>query len=160
MVLHFRENQEIHTGRILSYLPGKGTTTEVSVYSYIDQDLKPGRYSYQLIQHDYDGTGNTVEAITADIDYMNFYVAQNYPNPFNPSTKVKYSLPFNDGSNYKVTLKIYDILGNQVSVAVDEEQSAGSYEVDLSLNNLAGGVYFYELRANNFVSVNKMILQK
>ncbi|MEW5925195.1 MAG: family 16 glycosylhydrolase [Candidatus Zixiibacteriota bacterium] len=87
-----------------------------------------------------------------------FQVQQNYPNPFNPVTKISYQL---HKESY-VTLKIYDVLGNQVSDLVNEYQSAGNYTVNFSSANLkpTSGTYFYQIRAGDFVSVKKMMLIK
>ena len=83
---------------------------------------------------------------------------QNYPNPFNPSTIINYQLPVSS----KVTLKIYDVLGSEVATLVDEEEPAGSYNVQFTINNiqLSSGVYFYQLKAGDYVQVKKMILMK
>ena len=94
-----------------------------------------------------------------------FYLSQNYPNPFNPSTKIRYSIP-NVGTGLALSvLKVYDILGNEVATLVDEYKPAGEYEVEFfagrgqTHNNryFASGVYFYQLRVNNFVETKKMI---
>jgi len=95
-----------------------------------------------------------------------YELAQNYPNPFNPSTKINYNLPVDS----KVTLEVYNIIGNRISQLINKEQSAGSYSVNFnssSLNkNISSGVYFYKLTAvskisgNNFSSIKKMILLK
>jgi len=88
-----------------------------------------------------------------------FVLHQNYPNPFNPTT----TLSFVIGHSSFVTLKVYDILGNEVSTLVNEYKPAGSYEVDFNSHsdkgqNLSSGVYFYTLRAGSFVETKKMIL--
>jgi hypothetical protein len=89
-----------------------------------------------------------------------FMLYQNYPNPFNPSTVISYQLPV--GSN--VTLKVYDILGNEVAVLVDEYKPAGRYEVEFGvssgINEMVSGIYFYQLRAGSFVQTKKMIYLK
>ncbi len=85
-----------------------------------------------------------------------FSLEQNYPNPFNPSTVIGYQLPVNGN----VTLKVYDILGNEVAVLVDEELPAGSYEVEFAARELSSGMYFYKLQAGNFVETKKMILMR
>jgi hypothetical protein len=85
-----------------------------------------------------------------------YQLAQNYPNPFNPTTKISYSIP----QRGIVTLKVYDILGNEVSTLVNEEQSAGNYEVDFNAARLSSGIYFYKLQTENFVETKKMILLK
>jgi len=81
---------------------------------------------------------------------------QNYPNPFNPSTKISYQLP---ERNY-VTLKVYNVLGNEITILVDEEQLSGNYSVDLNAGDLAGGVYFYRLNAGSYSVTRKMVLLK
>ena len=86
----------------------------------------------------------------------NYMLLQNYPNPFNPSTNIKYGV----SSTELVNLKVYDVLGNEVATLVNEEKPAGTYEVTWSAANLPSGVYFYQLRAGNFIETKKMILSK
>ncbi|MDT3697487.1 MAG: T9SS type A sorting domain-containing protein [Ignavibacterium sp.] len=83
-----------------------------------------------------------------------FQLFQNYPNPFNPSTRIQYAI----NSTQYVTLKVYDVLGNEIAALVDEYKSAGTYEVEWSPTNLSSGVYFYQLNAGELVQVRKMIL--
>ena len=85
-----------------------------------------------------------------------FVLNQNYPNPFNPSTTISYQIP----SQQFVTLKVYDVLGNEVAVLVNEYRNAGSYEVNFNSSNLTSGVYFYTLRAGDFIQTKKMLLLK
>jgi hypothetical protein len=80
----------------------------------------------------------------------------NYPNPFNPSTKIRYSIPFNS----HVSLKIYDILGKEVAVLINSELQPGTYEAVFDAANLSSGIYFYKLETPSFVQTNKMILLK
>lgn len=84
----------------------------------------------------------------------NFNLSQNYPNPFNPSTKIQYQIPH---SSF-VTLKIYDIIGNEVAVLVDEFKASGSYEVEFPSQKLASGIYLYTFSADNFSVTKKMVL--
>ncbi len=89
----------------------------------------------------------------------NFVLHQNYPNPFNPGTRISWQVPA--GSHQ--TLKVYDILGNEVATLVDEYRDEGSYEVEFNAGQtpgLSSGVYFYKLQAGNYVQVKKMILMK
>lgn len=86
-----------------------------------------------------------------DIDLL-----QNYPNPFNPTTNIKYSIP----TLRFVTIKVYDVLGNEVAVLVNEEKQIGNYELSWNAANLSSGVYFYQLRAGSYVEIKKMILIK
>ena len=83
-------------------------------------------------------------------------LAQNYPNPFNPSTIIKYQLP-KDGF---VTLKVYDILGREVKTLVNEYQSKGRYDVIFNAENLASGIYIYQLRSGSFIANKKLLLMK
>jgi len=85
-----------------------------------------------------------------------FELKQNYPNPFNPSTRINFSVP--DASF--IILKVYDILGNEVAVLVNEQKQAGNYQIDFDASELTGGVYFYQLTTNSFVDTKKMILMK
>ncbi|GIV45288.1 MAG: hypothetical protein KatS3mg036_0106 [Ignavibacterium sp.] len=87
-----------------------------------------------------------------------FSLEQNYPNPFNPSTKIKYVIP--NGVRNLVTLKIYDILGNEVATLVNEEKPAGIYEVEFNASQLSSGIYFYKINAGSFSDTKKMILIK
>ena len=86
----------------------------------------------------------------------NYYLFQNYPNPFNPSTKITYSV----ASLGSVTLKIYDVLGREVLTLVNEEKPAGRYEVNFNAGHLASGVYFYQIKAGDFIQTKKMLLIK
>ena len=85
-----------------------------------------------------------------------YSLAQNYPNPFNPFTTIRFEIPVSGN----VSIKIYDILGSEVKTLVNEEKNAGKYEVVFNASKFASGVYFYQLRAGDFVSTKKMILLK
>lgn len=87
---------------------------------------------------------------------VEYILEQNYPNPFNPNTTIKFSIP----ENSFVSLKVYNVLGKEVSSVISEEMNAGTYEVNFNGNNLSSGVYFYKLETENFVKTNKMILMK
>ncbi|MCK7527793.1 MAG: serine hydrolase [Ignavibacteriales bacterium] len=85
-----------------------------------------------------------------------FRLEQNYPNPFNPTTSIQYAI----GSRQFVTIKVYDILGNEITTLVNDYRDAGIYNVQFTMNNLTSGVYFYKLQAGDFVESKKMILLK
>jgi len=85
-----------------------------------------------------------------------YSLSQNYPNPFNPSTNINYDIP----SSSFVNITIYNELGQKVVTLVNKEQKGGKYVVSFNASNLSSGVYFYQLRANNFVQIKKMILLK
>ncbi len=106
----------------------------------------------------------TVEVGVEDnkVDLPEKYVLyQNYPNPFNPTTTISYEIPDQArNDNMLVQLKIYDVLGREVSTPVNKEQTAGIYQVQYDASNLGSGVYFYQIRAGSFVESKKMILLK
>jgi len=85
-----------------------------------------------------------------------FSLEQNYPNPFNPSTSIQYRV----SNNSQVSIKVYDVLGNEVATLVNEEKPAGSYEVKFDAVGLSSGIYFYKLQAGSLVETKKMILMK
>ncbi len=96
---------------------------------------------------------NTVEGEN-EVRPGDLQLSRNYPNPFNPTTNIRYTL----GSRLLVTLKIYDMLGREVAVLVNEEKPAGTYEAVWNAHNLPSGVYFYRLRAGSREETNKMVL--
>jgi len=87
---------------------------------------------------------------------VDFSISQNYPNPFNPTTKIDFSLPVNS----RVTLKVFDITGKQISVLINSDMRAGNHTVDFNAANLSSGIYFYTINAGNFSSTVKMVLAK
>ena len=109
------------------------------------------------------GSSNSVTSINSETLMLNeFKLVQNYPNPFNPNTKIRFTIP-NVGTGLALSvLKVYDVLGNEVATLVNEFKPAGSYEFEFNSSsgnwNLASGIYFYQLKAGNFVETKKMVL--
>jgi hypothetical protein len=106
----------------------------------------------------YEYVPQSTEPITS---VYNYSLQQNYPNPFNPSTKIKYSV----SQRSNVVIKVFDILGNEIETLVNEEKSAGTYELKWNGENLPSGVYFYQLKATpsggqagSFIETKKMVL--
>ncbi len=99
---------------------------------------------------------NTPTSVDEDVIPLNYSLLQNYPNPFNPTTSIKYSV----SNNEYVSLKVYDILGNEVANLVNEQKSAGNYSVNFEASNLASGLYIYKIQAGSFNQVRKMMLLK
>jgi hypothetical protein len=89
-------------------------------------------------------------------DINEYQLSQNYPNPFNPATTITFQIP---DRNF-VTLKVYDVLGNEVANLVNEEKPVGSYEIEWNASDLPSGIYFYQLKAGEFIETKKMILLK
>ena len=146
----------------VAFVTGAGTSNSPHNYSYADNKLAAGSYTYRLKQIDNDGAfmyyGSAAVEIKAAPE--TFALSQNYPNPFNPSTKIEYSIE-NAGM---VTLKVYNIIGDEVATLVNGRQEAGSYAVPFNASNgmlnLSSGVYFYRLVNGSSVSVKKLILMK
>jgi subtilisin family serine protease len=102
-------------------------------------------------------TYRTLVGGVGQVEIPNYYsLAQNYPNPFNPNTIIKYSVP----KAVNVKLTVYDILGKEVAVLVNETKQPGFYEAEFNASGLATGVYFYKIEAGEFNSVKKMMLVK
>ena len=96
-----------------------------------------------------------VEGSSKDLP-TRFALSQNYPNPFNPSTKISWQTPVGSWQ----TLKVFDVLGNKIATLVNEYKPVGIYEVEFNSSALPSGVYFYQLKAGNFIETRKMILMK
>jgi len=131
-------------------------TVSGSVVHVIWKDLRDGNWE---IYYKRDPVGNVTGLENSDLNIpKEFSLSQNYPNPFNPSTVISYQLPV--GSN--VTLKVYDVLGNEVATLVDEYKPSGSYEVVFNTSSIkhhpSSGVYFYQLKSGDFIQTKKMIL--
>jgi hypothetical protein len=141
----------------IGFVEGHGTTTEPNEYSFTDKNISTGMYFYRLKQIDYDGSFEYSLEVKVEVGTpLEFSLEQNYPNPFNPNTKIKYSVPHSSN----VTIKVFDILGNEIETLVNEEKPVGRYEINFNASSLPSGVYFYQLRAGNFVGTKKMILLK
>lgn len=142
----------------IGFVKGAGTTTLKQSYSFVDNNVINGNYSYRLKQIDFDGSVEYSNVIEVDVTAPSvFELSQNYPNPFNPNTIIEYSI----ASSTNVTLTVYSILGEKVAVLVNNQfTEAGKYSVNFSGANLASGHYIYRLEAGNFVSTKKMLLTK
>lgn len=100
---------------------------------------------------------NIIVTVDSYIDpIQSFELLQNYPNPFNPSTTIKFQLPVSS----KVNLKVYDLLGREVSTLLDEYRESGNYKIVFDGTSLASGIYFFRIITNDFIQTKKMILMK
>jgi len=141
----------------IGFLKGYGNSNSPKTYSFIDNKLIGGsKFQYRLKQIDTDGEYEYSEVVEVEIIPVDFALYQNYPNPFNPATKISWQLPADSWQ----TLKIYDILGNEITTLVDEYKPAGKYEVDFDASILPSGVYFYQLNAGNYIATKKLLLMK
>ena len=122
--------------------------------------------SYKLTCLIYTAWVNAGSPVTGGIEDnqnrpINYELSQNYPNPFNPTTKIRYEIPGQArNDNMLVTLKVYDVLGSEVTTLFNEEMVVGKYEVEFTGIGLPSGIYFYRIQAGNFVETKKMVLMK
>jgi glucose/arabinose dehydrogenase len=144
----------------IGFIKGSGNSITPNRYSFSDTKNQGGKSSYRLRQINTNGAtiySNEIEVIVIPSEYILY---QNYPNPFNSSTVIKYALPFDS----KITLEVYNIIGERIGQLVNEERSAGYYTIDFNSSSfsrsISSGVYFYRIHAGNFVSAKKMILLK
>ncbi|MEE9450093.1 MAG: T9SS type A sorting domain-containing protein, partial [Ignavibacteriaceae bacterium] len=111
------------------------------------------------IQDFYENNFGYPIVLNIDNDFVNpndYSLSQNYPNPFNPTTIISYQIP----QQGYVTLKVFDVLGKEVATLVNQEKSAGNYEVSFDAYELASGVYIYRMKVNDFIEGKKMVLVK
>ena len=129
-----------------------------SIYAVLDKDNTIA----EIHEDNNKGFNRVTSLVATGIEDENniipeeYILYQSYPNPFNPSTTIKYSIPKGD----IVSIRIYDILGSELAVLTNEFKTAGTYSVDFNASRFASGVYFYQIRAGNFVETKKMVLLK
>ena len=137
---------------------GNGTVNDPRSYSFTDKGLHSGKYNYRLKQTDYNGNFKYYDLANEVVigSPEKFELSQNYPNPFNPVTHLGFGI-----SNLGfVSLKVYDVLGNEVKTLINEIKHPGYYEVEFDGSNLPSGIYYYKLEAGSFIQVRKMMLVK
>jgi flagellar hook assembly protein FlgD len=133
-----------------------------------DQEIEAADFQIEMLKDDLaDAHVEVVElgAETSNLIPATFTLEQNYPNPFNPTTKITYGIPAIQGKTVAVKLSIYNVSGQIMLVLVDEEKSAGTYEIEWDGKGRAGvqvpsGAYFYNLEAGDFRQTMKMLLVK
>ena len=142
----------------IGFVSGNGTTNEPREYFFTDRNLETGKYKYRLKQLDFNGNFEYFElAEVVSIGIPDKYdLSQNYPNPFNPVTTINYDLP-NDGI---VTIKVYDILGRELKILVNDMKTAGYHKILFNAADLASGAYFYRMSVGDFVSMKKFVVLK
>ncbi|MDP4175002.1 MAG: FG-GAP-like repeat-containing protein [Bacteroidota bacterium] len=148
----------------IGFVSGHGNSNSPKEYFFTDKNISAGKYLYRLKQIDNDGTSSYSPEVEVKLNSVlkENSLMQNYPNPFNPQTKISYTI-LNDS---RVKLSVYNLLGQEVSVIVDEIQQAGGYEALWAPDNLAAGIYVYVIEAksldgkNSFKSVHKMVYMK
>lgn len=153
-----RRNAESVVWNNIGFVNGNGSSTEMRYYSFSDNSVPAGKYFYRLKQIDFSGSfeySNEIEVTILEL-VKDFTLNQNYPNPFNPSTKISFIIP----KAGFTTLKVFDLLGNEVAKIIDGELNQGSYEIVFDASGLSSGIYFYTLKSGEFSKTMKMILSK
>ena len=163
-LMGFKLYRHLNTG----FVPSESNllmTLSSQYSSFTDNTLQPGQNYFYMIEA-IDDAGNSAwstelsTSITANETQSplpkEYALDQNYPNPFNPSTTIKYQIP----ADANISLKIYDVLGNEVDELVNEFKTAGFYEVKFNASKLTSGVYFYRIESDNFTQTRKMLLMK
>jgi len=150
----------------IGFVEGHGNSNSPKDYTFTDNLLGLSlNLNYRLKQIDFDGNYKYSDEITVELGELvkEYKLEQNYPNPFNPSTVIKYSIPVVRNEYFRslqTTLKVYDILGNEVATLVNENQKSGNYEVKFDASNLASGIYLYKLQSGSFIQTRKLMLIK
>lgn len=148
-----------HDWSKIAFVRGNGTTNHETSYSYSDDNLTTGTYTYRLKQMDYNGTTKYYYLSNEVIIGVpgKFSLSQNYPNPFNPATKINFELPYNT----HVKLAVYDVTGRMITEIISGKlYTAGYHTIEFNASNLSSGVYFYKLTTNENNSIKKMVLIK
>ncbi len=143
----------------VGFVAGHGTTNTPQNYSYSDASVSIGKYSYRLKQIDNNGKfvyGQTIEA-TVGLTPGTVFLENNYPNPFNPSTKISFVL----GATARATLKVYNLLGQEVATLADGEFNGGDTQTfTFDASKLSSGIYYYQLKSGTTNQIKKMMLLK
>ncbi|MCK4639964.1 MAG: T9SS type A sorting domain-containing protein [Candidatus Marinimicrobia bacterium] len=157
--------ERIHDGvnewENIGFEEGNGSVSSSSEYCFCDKNIeKFHNIQYRLKQIDYDGSFEYSRAISVMVEEVilpdQFRLHNNYPNPFNPETTISYEIV---KENITI-LKVYDILGNEVEVLVNQNQTPGRYNVKFNGSSLSSGVYFCKLESGNYSKLIKMLLVK
>ncbi len=141
----------------IGFVEGSGNSNSPKSYSFTDNNVTFGSYSYRLKQIDTDGKFEYSPVVLADLGTpKEFSLSQNYPNPFNPSTSISFTLP--EAVDVKIT--VFNILGQEVATILNAKKEAGVHTVDFDASELNSGLYIYRMDAGKFSNVRKMLLIK
>ena len=165
-----QEQGDLHTnfalsadGEFIALTSSDGITVIDSIsFSGQTTDVSYGRFpdagdNWQSFSQPTPGSSNNITGIDDENNLVeDFVLFQNYPNPFNPTTSIEYRVL----SKGYVSLKVFDVLGREVATLVNEEKQQGVYEIEFSRNNISSGIYYYQLKAGNYMETKKMILLK
>ena len=153
------DNEKSTDWMLVGFRESKGTTSEPTYYNFEDDitGINANALEYRLKQIDYNGSYSYSDIVSVgNLAPNGFVLEQNYPNPFNPSSTIKYAV----ANKQYVSIKIFDVIGNEIATLVNEEKPAGTYEVEFNAANISAGVYYYSIVTEGFVQTKKMILLK
>ena len=163
MDLKYREKSESQESEVSSqwekigFVQGHGNSNSPKEYSFMDKNLTGGtNFVYRLKQIDNDGKYEYSKEVEVKVVPKDINLLQNYPNPFNPVTEIKFTLP----EAARVTLRVYNIIGQEVASLVNGIEEAGFHSVKFEGSNLPSGTYIYRLQAGSVVQTKKMVLLK
>lgn len=141
----------------IGFVNGNGNSNSPKQYSFTDNSLIGGnKFQYRLKQIDNDGQFEYSDIVEVEVAPNEYVLYQNYPNPFNPVSKVRFAIPVSG----RVSMKLYNAVGEEVMEIINQDYGAGHYEVEINSSNLASGIYFYKIVTNNFTAVKKLIIMK
>jgi len=139
----------------IGFVEGKGNSTEINHYQFIDHPMSDATYHYRLKQMDFDGSFNYSNEIEVNLfTVKSFALFQNYPNPFNPATTISFQLP---EASY-ITLKVFDAIGTEVETIAEGNYPAGVHEIIFEASKLSSGIYLYRIISGTNELTRKMIL--
>jgi hypothetical protein len=140
----------------VGFVKGNGNSNAPKEYSFYDKPCGSSKYLYRLKQIDTDGKYKYYDNIEVILLPNAFAIEQNYPNPFNPTTSIRFQL----ANETHVNLKVYNMLGQEVAVLVNESLKPGYKEIKFDASKLSSGTYIYRIEAGGFTEVKKMVLMK
>ncbi len=141
----------------IGFVEGNGNSNSVKVYSFTDSKPVEGKIVYRLKQIDFDGKYEYSNEIEVSYESVKeFSLDQNYPNPFNPTTNISFKI----AESGKVSVKIFNAIGQEVAELVNKTMEAGRHEVSFNASNLPSGTYFCTMKAGSFTKTSKMLLIK
>ena len=163
---HFYMTRSINNrdfARVSNDIPAANSPTG-GTYSYMDRNLvNSTTYYYKLVDVGINGLENVNGLVAEVTPTLNSNIApdayslhQNYPNPFNPNTSISYDIQ----EAGHVTLAVFDVLGREVVTLINDNQTAGSYSMEFNASTLSSGIYFYQLKVNDFTDMKKMVVMK
>ena len=152
-----RKNADFETENSIwqkvGFIKGNGSTSSPKDYWYFDKPLNGTKFIYRIKQIDFNNQYKYFPEVKVTVERPDkLLLSQNYPNPFNPATIIDYYIP----KESFVQLRIYDLLGKEIFVLVNEKKKAGSYSIQFNATGLASGIYFYTLTSDGHSEVKKM----